>query len=222
MIMFGTNPKRPIVKGNGDILYIQEIFATLQGEGKYTGHPAIFLRLGGCNLACSFCDTEFENFSPYSLAKISQQILSLAGNSIKLIVITGGEPFRQPIELLVTKLLELGFKVQIESNGTLYRPVPKDTEIICSPKIVQNKYSSIRPELFPHLIGIKFLISASLAGYKQPVELGQTMYNIPTYLQPMDEYNIEKNTANLQLAIKLAMEYNYILSLQTHKLIGLP
>ena len=65
--MFGYNLKRPVIKGNGQFLSIKSIFKTLQAEGPYCGVPAIFIRLGGCNLACSFCDTEFEDYLEKSL-----------------------------------------------------------------------------------------------------------------------------------------------------------
>ncbi|CAN0594227.1 unnamed protein product, partial [Ectocarpus sp. 12 AP-2014] len=59
--MFGDNPIRPPEKGDGLHLMVKQIFKTLQGEGPHVGTPSIFVRLGGCNLACDFCDTEFEN-----------------------------------------------------------------------------------------------------------------------------------------------------------------
>ena len=100
--MFGYNSKLPVVKGNGSSLFIKIIFKTLHAEGSNVGVPAIFLRLGGCNLSCSFCDTEFEDYSKKNLDEIILQTQTLSKNnqnrqSIFLVVITGGEPFRQPI-----------------------------------------------------------------------------------------------------------------------------
>src|SRR5690606_21434036 len=110
--MFGKNPKRPPIKGDGSTLEVQEIFPTFQGEGVYTGWPAVFIRLGGCNLACHFCDTEFESYQPMELEEIVQQVIELTGKThTKLVVITGGEPFRQPIGLLCRTLLGQEYKV---------------------------------------------------------------------------------------------------------------
>ena len=72
--MFGKNPIRKAEKGDGSVLQIQEIFPTVQGEGPHTGVPSVFVRLGGCNLACSFCDTEFENFENWSVDDIVAEV----------------------------------------------------------------------------------------------------------------------------------------------------
>ena len=72
--MFGKNPKRPSIVSDGNSIFVQEIFPTIQGEGIFSGLPAIFIRLGGCNLACSFCDTEFENFQEMQILDILSDI----------------------------------------------------------------------------------------------------------------------------------------------------
>lgn len=225
--MFGKNPVRKPVKGEGGILEVQEIFPTLQGEGVYTGHPSVFLRLGGCNLTCNFCDTEFETYQEMPIEDILAKIDELSRNkngdiSKRLIVITGGEPFRQPIEKICNKLIELGYKIQIETNGTLYRPIHEKVDIICSPKNNSGKgYSIIRDDLLKRINGFKFIISSSDEAYQDVGDVGQGKYNNPIYVQPMDEYNEEKNKENLRYTIDLALEKGYIMSLQTHKMIGI-
>ena len=72
--MFGKNPIRKAIFDNADFYEVQEIFLTIQGEGPYAGTPAIFIRLGGCNLACNFCDTEFESFEKMHLTKIIEKV----------------------------------------------------------------------------------------------------------------------------------------------------
>ncbi|MFT6077620.1 MAG: organic radical activating enzyme, partial [Rickettsiales bacterium] len=163
--MFGSNPILPPKKSDGKNLDIQEIFATFQGEGIFTGYPAIFIRLGGCNLACKFCDTEFDSFAERPLKEILQKTKELAGEGRKthnLVVITGGEPFRQNIDPLCKNLLENGFQVQIETNGTLFLDLPDEVDIVCSPKNPSGTYYPIRKDLLPKISAFKFLISASI------------------------------------------------------------
>ncbi len=222
--MFGQNPKRPAISGNGEELEIQSVFKTLQGEGPFAGYPAIFIRLGGCNLACSFCDTEFENFITYQIDTLLNEVQRLANNIIKLVVITGGEPLRQPIELLCKQLLKLSYIVQIETNGTFYRALPQEVNIVCSPKVSANKsggYAQIRIDLLPHIAAIKFLVAKNLPQYNEVAEIGQSLYNIPVYVQPIDQNDDKLNKDNLELAMKIALEKNYRLSIQLHKILGI-
>ncbi|HJD59468.1 MAG TPA: 7-carboxy-7-deazaguanine synthase QueE [Rickettsia endosymbiont of Omalisus fontisbellaquei] len=224
--MFGQNPKRSILNGDGTRLEVKSIFKTIQGEGIFVGSPAIFIRLGGCNLACNFCDTEFEDFELVDIDKILNKAESLALNSkneksINLVVITGGEPMRQPIELLCQKLLDRDFKVQIETNGTLYRSLPKGVSIICSPKAGKTGYSKIREDLLPQISAVKFIVAKNILEYGIIPEVGQTAYNIPVFVQPMDQNDQRLNDENNELAVKLALESGARLSLQTHKFLGI-
>ncbi|MFK7968392.1 MAG: 7-carboxy-7-deazaguanine synthase QueE [Rickettsiaceae bacterium] len=220
--MFGKNPKFPVLKGDGSSLFVKKIFKTLQAEGPNAGVPAIFIRLGGCNLACSFCDTEFEDYSKKLLDEIIFEVKNLSKNSyskqsVFLVILTGGEPFRQPIYKLCERLLQLSYKIQIETNGTLYQDIPEGVEIVCSPKITNLKYHNIRQDLLPKITAFKYIISENLSGYREVPELGQALYNIPVFVQAMDEYDEERNMANKKLAVSIALENNYRLSYQIHK-----
>lgn len=226
--MFGNNPVRAPLSHKGEWLEVKEIFPTLQGEGPFVGQPGVFVRLGGCNLACSFCDTEFEKYRTLTIDEILSAVHEQSGFyenpakvSKKLVVITGGEPLRQPIELLCQQLLACHYKVQIETNGTLYRSLPKEVFIVCSPKAISGRYYPLREDLLPHLQALKFLVAEGEKGYETVPELGQSKYNIPVYVQPMDSYDQQKNHANQQLAVKLALDKGYFLSLQTHKILNL-
>lgn len=219
--MYGNNPIRPPVKGGGTTLEVQSIFKTFQGEGPYTGWPAIFIRLGGCNLACSFCDTEFESYKTWALKEIFAEVATLnKNNTHNLVVITGGEPFRQPIEQLCEYLVVKGYKVQIETNGTLYRPIHEKVDIICSPKNTGTGYNQIRGDLLKRISAFKFIVSASNKKYTNIPALNKQAKDIPIYVQPMDEYNKTKNQKNLQLAVQYVEQHGYKLSLQTHKIAG--
>lgn len=218
--MFGKNPKRPPVNSDGQELDIQDIFYTLQGEGPYVGYSSIFIRLGGCNLACSFCDTEFESYKKLHLDKIKQRILDIEKEGKpKLIVITGGEPFRQNISPLCELLISMGYKIQIETNGTLYFDIPSEVEVICSPKITSGKYHEIRSDLKKHIIGYKFLVSKYIQEYSHIPYWN--FDNIPVYVQGIDEYDKLKNIENQKFAVDLSKKYGYILSIQTHKILGI-
>lgn len=220
--MLGQNPIRTVETHEGAQLDVVSIFPTLQGEGPNAGMPAIFIRLGGCNLACDFCDTEFENFSPMPVDTIVSHAQTLAKpNHVSLCVITGGEPLRQPVESLCESLLAAGFRVQIETNGTVFRPLPDAVEIVCSPKNTGQGYFPVREDLLKRANALKFVVSAAHPLYCDIAEVGQARTRTPVYIQPMDEYDTVKNAANRALAIELAKRYNGRLSLQLHKVLGI-
>lgn len=224
--MFGNNKIQKPESGDGKSLKVTEIFPTFQGEGPFTGHPAIFIRLSGCNLACDFCDTEFDRFEEFSIEKITKQAIKLSQNEQgkrlrNLIVLTGGETLRQPIELLCQELLKNDFQVQIETNGTIFRNIDDRVDIICSPKAQNGKYFPVRADLLPKINAFKFIISASKNSYQDIMEIGQSKYNIPVYLQPMDEYSEEKNQNNIKKTLQLAEKYGARISLQTHKILDI-
>jgi 7-carboxy-7-deazaguanine synthase len=224
--MYGNNPVRSPEFGDGTTLSVKSIFPTLQGEGPYVGWPSIFIRLGGCNLTCNFCDTDFEEFEKLELTRILERVAQFAHQQGKrtadLVVITGGEPLRQPIAALCEQLLEQDYLVQIETNGTLFRPLPYGVDIVCSPKPTQGVYHPLREDLLERITALKFIISAQQPDYAHVPEIGQERFRIPIYVQAMDEYDEEKNKANLSRALQLAMAHGYRLSLQTHKLLNIP
>lgn len=220
--MQGNNPIRSPVFDDGSVLEVKSLFATLQGEGPYAGQPAVFVRLGGCNLACTFCDTDFEDYREMALVDIVGQVKELSGGVRRLVVITGGEPLRQNIAPLCEQLLADGFQVQIETNGTLYRPLPEKVAIVCSPKNTGQGYKPVRDDLLGRTQALKFIISKHNAHYDHVAEVGQGAYATPVYVQPMDEYDDAKNAENVALATALAEKHGYRLSLQLHKILGIP
>lgn len=109
---------------------VNEIFYSLQGEGCFTGTPAVFVRLSGCNRACAFCDTDFAAFTLMNAEDIADQVEKYP---CKHVVITGGEPTLQLDDELVKSLKGLGKFLQIETNGS--RRVPEGIDwVTCSPK----------------------------------------------------------------------------------------
>jgi 7-carboxy-7-deazaguanine synthase len=203
--MFGKNLITPPSFGDGKSLKVVEIFDTLQGEGAFAGMPSTFVRLGGCNLACTFCDTAFDEFAEMPTRDIIAKVAH------KLVVITGGEPMLQNITPFCEQLIALGHMVQIESNGTILRDIPKQVHLTVSPK------TAIRPDVMERLDSLKYLVSTNIEKYKTvPKITGKRVF-----VQPIDEYDADKNKANTELAIQLALENGYQLSLQLHKVLGL-
>jgi len=100
-------------------LTINEIFNSIQGESLYTGLRCTFIRLTGCNLRCSYCDTRYAYEEGTSLA-MTDIIDKVSGYECPLVEITGGEPLIQnETPLLITNLIEKGYKVLLETNGTI-------------------------------------------------------------------------------------------------------
>ena len=121
-------------------LNVVETFISLKGEGLWTGKPMFFIRLGGCNLSCSFCDTDWKHSIP---RKVSSLLRDVAESKMQHVVITGGEPLLQEnVFNLIDELRRKGFKVHIETNGTLLLPVEVDW-LAVSPKTLDCGCSTI-------------------------------------------------------------------------------
>jgi 7-carboxy-7-deazaguanine synthase len=206
---------------------VKEAFLTLQGEGVQSGSRAVFLRFAGCNLwsgreadraaaQCNFCDTDFVGTDGAGGGKFAEaetladhvEALWGDGPGGRLVVVTGGEPMLQLDEALVAALHERGFRVAAESNGTL--PAVAGIDWLCvSPKagteVVQRRGDELKL-VWPQP-GI------------DPAALEQWDFD-HFLVQPMD---CAEGQAAMEAAVALAMERpKWRLSLQAHKVIGLP
>lgn len=212
-------------------LSVHSIFPTIQGEGPYSGHPALFIRLAGCNLQCPLCDTDYTSkrltYTTSELVDDINQIFQEVPG--RLIVITGGEPFRQPIEELVQTLLMLNYLVQIETNGTVYRNLAwsdPDLTIVCSPKT-----GKVHSKLLPHITAFKYIATCEELSADDGLPLGSLNHpcypvlfrdfrdNQKVYLQPADEKDEIKNKANEKAVVQSCLKFGYILCLQVHKIV---
>jgi 7-carboxy-7-deazaguanine synthase (Cx14CxxC type) len=206
---------------------VKECFVTLQGEGVQAGSRAVFLRFAGCNLwsgreqdrataQCTFCDTDFVGTDGSgggkftSAAELAEQVERVWGEEAerRLVVITGGEPMLQLDEALVGELHDRGFRVAAETNGTL--PATAGLDWICvSPKVGTDVVQRHGDEL-------------KLVWPQAGVDLAEIeSWSFDHFLvQPMD---CDQREEAVEAAIRLAMERpKWRLSLQTHKLLGLP
>ena len=197
---------------------VNEIFYSLQGEGHYTGTPAVFVRFAGCNLRCWFCDTDFEKGDEMSEDEIVEAVLQYP---TRYVVITGGEPTLQITASLCDKLHAHGLYLMMETNGT--RPLPEGCQvdwITCSPKLIdvedgKRKIATIR---LRHIDELKVVFEDSptqdMALYEQ---IPATEYR----LQPCDTQDPLCNQAILNKTIKYILQHpKWKLSLQTHKILN--
>jgi 7-carboxy-7-deazaguanine synthase len=209
---------------------IKEIFLTLQGEGANTGRPAVFCRFAGCNLwsghekdradaVCQFCDTDFVGTNGpggghfASAAEVAQAVAAKwpasSGSRVRpLVVCTGGEPLLQLDEALTAAFHQAGFEVAIETNGT--RLPPQGVDWVCvSPKAGADLILRAGQEL-------KLIFPQEGAEPERYENLDFQHF----FLQPMDGPRREENT---RLALSYCLEHpQWKLSLQTHKLLGIP
>ena len=210
---------------------VKEVFYTLQGEGAQAGRAAVFCRFAGCNLwtghekdrgtaVCRFCDTDFVGTDGPGGGKF-KDAGSLAGavrdtwdrgvrdpGGRPLVVCTGGEPLLQLDPPLIAALHQAGFEIAVETNGTQAAPAGLDW-ICVSPKAGAELVQDRGDEL-------KLVFPQEGAGPERFRHLGFRHF----FLQPMDGPEKERNT---RLAVEYCMTHpEWRLSLQTHKLLGIP
>jgi 7-carboxy-7-deazaguanine synthase (Cx14CxxC type) len=206
---------------------VKEIYYTLQGEGYHTGRPAVFIRFSGCNLwtghekdrsgaICNWCDTDFVGmdgvnggkYSAMGIIKIISQLWPKNQSSKPYVVCTGGEPLLQIDDPLIECIHNAGFEIGLETNGTLHPPDGIDW--IC-----------VSPKANADLILIK--------GNELKIVYPQCGINPRAYeklefehffIQPMDGDNQESTTKKSE---EFVMKHPlWKLSLQTHKIMGIP
>mgnify|MGYP003365257189 CR=1 FL=1 len=228
------NEQIPLKKDYQPNLLVHSVFSTIQGEGPFCGRPAVFVRLSGCNLQCPGCDTEYTQGSTrleyeHILAIIRNRLTETESNA-NLIVISGGEPFRQDIAPFVDFLIENDFDVQIETNGSMAIPhqLSSLATVVCSPKTAK-----LHPTALYRANCFKYVLKAGSVREEDGLPI-QALDHRATpfiarppkgfkgkiYLQPMDEQDECKNLFNINAVLASAMKYNYTVQLQIHKLLN--
>jgi 7-carboxy-7-deazaguanine synthase len=222
-----------------EMLKINEIFETIQGEGVFTGVPSVFIRLQGCPVGCPWCDTKHTwevnlednvsmsqllakqedsaNWTQLETTEITN-LLKAQNYSAKHIVITGGEPCMYDLQDLTEFLNSEGYSTQIETSGTYEINCSDATWVTVSPKINMPGGYDIKAQAMQRANEIKHPIAMQ----KHIEELLQLMSDFP----PSDDVQIALQPISqipraTELAIKTCIQRNWRLSLQTHKYLGI-
>lgn len=250
--MTNSQPISPISHSNGERVLVHSIFETIQGEGPFAGRRALFVRLAGCNLQCPGCDTEYtEGAKEYHFEDLACDVSSyFSPGDDGLVVITGGEPFRQNIAPFCKQIIAQGahedqnLHVQIETNGRIQPQYPdiinrlqdrRKLTIVVAPKTAHTaaffeigadawKYVVSAGDVWKDGLPIRALghpvKNAGRGGYIARPPAG---YEGDIFIQPFDSGNEEENKLHLQEALRCVTDYpgRRRISLQVHKLLGM-
>lgn len=218
-----------------DLLDVHSVFTTIQGEGPYSGRAAVFVRLAGCNLQCPGCDTEYTHGrAMHGFKELYDKVVkskSSCGSKTMLVVITGGEPFRQVATVPFCNYLSgLGYKVQVETNGVLEidKSLHETVTVVCSPKTAK-----LHPNNLARINAFKYVINRKSVNHEDglPIQalehrasphVARPPYGFdgPVYIQPMDCQDVGLNKLNVNSCIDIAQEHGHIMQIQLHKVLG--
>lgn len=233
-------PESRIHRQDGALEIVGSPWYTIQGEGPFAGTPAVFVRLRSCNLACPDCDTDYTSdgsfLSPVQLtdAVVTQFPMPTTGwvraDAVKpLVVVTGGEPFRQRLGPVVRELCARLCRVQVETNGTYFEddfPWAGDVTLVVSPKV-----GRVHESLRPYVRHLKYVVEAGrtdpktglpvhVLGNRQPVQPPWPEFKGTVWVQPADMQNDVCNKANMDECVASAKKFGYRVSVQSHKILG--
>jgi organic radical activating enzyme len=239
--MFGTNPTEKWLKDHdGLMLDIVEVFSTIQGEGPHAGLRATFVRLAGCHLRCYFCDTDFT--STRRMIPMMAVVSRAQAYKNDLVVLTGGEPMRQNVVPLCSMLTNVGLHVQIETAGSFWPYLRPEFDAMVSAGqvsiVVSPKTSSVHQKITEYATAWKYIVSADdvmdvndglpiadtqrKEDYKLLARPPRHLARDRIYVQPMDEADAGHVASNVARCVKLVTLFGYRLSLQQHKIVGVP
>lgn len=197
---------------------VNEIFLSLQGEGRHAGEAAVFIRLSGCNLNCPFCDTDFKEYILMDVPSIIRHIYEECGKNPlpSLCVITGGEPTLQLDNDLIAAIHETGMRICLETNGTHLIPDGIDF-VTVSPKspFLDTDAAKVKVDRCDE---IKVVMTEKIS-----VEAIRAFERIEAdyyYIQPCDTGFISENKKIMQRAVEFVKYHpNWRLSLQQQKIL---
>ena len=192
---------------------IVEIFNSVQGEGYHTGTPSIFIRFGGCNLQCSWCDTDFSKWDKMTVSEI---MAVLSKWDTKRVIFTGGEPAMQKLRPLSDELHSKGYNIAIETNGTIELEDGLVDWICVSPKDMLYPEFSIKQRKGNEL---KVVYTGQDLGMYDNLKDGfENLFLQPCYDEAKDPGT---NGKTFHSTFDMVMQNpGWNLSLQTHKWMG--
>lgn len=217
---------------------VREVFPTIQGEGPLAGLGAVFIRLAGCNLYCPGCDTDYTTVRGHMTPEEVAKLVDGWGRQGDLVVVTGGEPFRQEVKHLVHALRRPGRVIQFETNGLLCIPdqvgEAPDVQIVCSPKTSGVHGSTRRfAQAWKYVVRegavcpVDGLPLSALGMPYPPARPWPSADARPAeglsriWVQPEDEGDPERNRKNMAAAVASCVAHGYRLGCQLHKVFGL-
>lgn len=199
----------------GTMLPVMEAFYTIQGEGRFTGHPAYFIRLGGCDVGCVWCDVKESwdsgKWPVLSIDEIVSEALAYPG---RLVVITGGEPLMYDLDPLTALLKAKGFTTNIETSGA--HPFSGDFDWVCfSPK----KFKKPHPSIYKVADELKVVVfhQSDFVFAEEHAEL----------VKPSCELRLQPEWSKAEKFIPVIIDFaknhpKWKISLQTHKFMDIP
>ena len=197
----------PVWSDSGRVLQVNDIFYSIEGEGLRVGEPTTFVRLARCNLRCPFCDTEFDRFTPMDIEDIAAEV---AYHPAEWVCLTGGEPLGQNLAVLVGRLKEAGYKLHVETNGTI-APDPVLFERI--------DHWTVSPKCYPVVAGfariteLKYVVGRAFREERVEEQLADYVYLQPESSEPR----------YVQKAFEILTRHpRWRLSTRIHKTLGLP
>lgn len=200
---------------SGLTLPIMEEFCSLQGEGFHTGKAAYFLRIGGCDVGCSFCDIkESWNAEIHPLVCVDNTVHNILQSGLKTVVITGGEPCLYNLAYLCEQIKKHGISLHLETSGSAH--LSGEWDWICfSPK----KGTCIQPEFYEKANELKVIIENSSDFQWAEKNANQINHSCEMFLQP--EWS--KRNQMMPLIVDYILQYpKWKISLQSHKYMRIP
>jgi len=195
-------------------LPVMESFYTIQGEGHFQGTAAHFIRLGGCDVGCHWCDVKESWTIDQKWYGTIEAIIHEVDSRAEIVVITGGEPLMHQLDTLTTALRVAGFKTHIETSGA--HPLSGDWDWIClSPK----KFKQPLPEIYERADELKCIIYNKSDFQFAQAEAEKVSESCLLMLQP--EWEVRAKVMPLMTDFVMAHP-KWKITLQTHKYLGVP